>query len=322
MKLLISYLTNQKRHYTFRHFIELLDKSIHKDQWKLFILIDSDTSTFYTEELKRVSIPNVEIQEFCYADNYIWKLRHSCDIAIQQNIPYMMKCDNDIFMTAPTFDFMFENLEKLAGKDETNQNKHLTLGPVLSTGIPTVEYFMEQFMDHDAVATLRELFLQTEFVDRDHTKYKQLNAHTLYSEKWNKNEFFENLKNTVYPLRGVHPIRINDDAIQFVNQYVLNHKELFYQDWDKEIICDISAPYLCNSVFCIRTDMYHSILYDHKLFRDAYDEIPLNKYAWNHNMDHLFVKNGFAIHMYYNWNNNYIEKEKEFCQAFFGEDSS
>ena len=34
-------------------------------------------------------------------------------------------------------------------------------------------------------------------------------------------------------------------------------------------------------------------------------------------MNHLFVKNGFAIHMYYNWKENHIDYEKKFCEDFF-----
>ncbi len=32
---------------------------------------------------------------------------------------------------------------------------------------------------------------------------------------------------------------------------------------------------------------------------------------------HMFVENGVAIHMYYNWNTNYIALERQFCKAFF-----
>ena len=309
MKLLLVYLSNAKRHYTFRHFINLLDKSKNKKDFKLLILIDSDDKNFYYEELKKVDIQH-DIRMFCYADNYIWKLRYANDIATEFNIPYMMKCDNDIFFTADTFDFMFDNLDKL-------NDKHLTIGPVLSSGIPTVEYFLEQYMDPSSADIVRQKFLQTTFFDRNHTCFKQLNAHTIYANNWDKKSFFENLKNTVYPFRGIHPIRVNNDAIHFVNQYILDNKQKFYDNNPKEIIYDDNSPYLCNSVFCIRTDVYRKILYDYSLFQDAYDEVPLNKFSWNNNMNHLFIKNGFGIHMLYNWNEDYLKYEEIFCDKFF-----
>jgi hypothetical protein len=85
----------------------------------------------------------------------------------------------------------------------------------------------------------------------------------------------------------------------------------------KLFIDDDNSPYLCNSIFCIKTDTYTQILSDKSLYVDAFDEVCVNKYCWNNNMNHLFVKNGYAIHMYYNWKVNHIEYEKQFCDAFF-----
>ena len=92
------------------------------------------------------------------------------------------------------------------------------------------------------------------------------------------------------------------------------------EDYELDIIRNNDAPYLCNSIFCIRTDTYKKIVEDNTLYVDSYEEVPLNKYCWKNNMNHLFVKNGFAIHMYYNWKNNHINSEKIFCDAFFNID--
>jgi SAM-dependent methyltransferase len=251
---------------------------------------------------------------FCYADNYIWKLRHGIDQATDRNIPYAMKCDNDVFITADTFDFMFENLDKL------DSGEHLTLSPVLSSGIPTVEYFLDQFLEPDEAASVRNQFLQTKFTDNGLLRYSHLNKHTLEARTWNKEKFYEAVKNTVYPRRGIHPVRVNDDAIHTINKHIMDNKDKFY--FPKEplsIIYNDNSPYLCNSIFCIKTDTYRTVLYDHSLYEDLYDEMPLNKYAWNNSMNHLFVKNGFGIHMMYNWNKDYHEHEENFCHNFFFE---
>ena len=83
------------------------------------------------------------------------------------------------------------------------------------------------------------------------------------------------------------------------------------------IIEDNISPYLCNSVFCIRTDIYETIINDKSLYVDDFDEVPLNKYAWNNSTTHLFVKNGFGIHMCYNTIPNNIAYEVNFCLKFF-----
>jgi hypothetical protein len=48
-----------------------------------------------------------------------------------------------------------------------------------------------------------------------------------------------------------------------------------------------------------------------------FDEVPLNKYANNNNKKHVYVKNGFGIHMYYNCHDNHLNLEKQFCNNFF-----
>ena len=117
--------------------------------------------------------------------------------------------------------------------------------------------------------------------------------------------------------KGIHPIRINEESLQFLNTYIINNKERFMENYELSVIKDDNSPYLCNSIFCIKIDTYKSILENTSLFVDPFEEVPLNKYAWLNNMNHLFVKNGFAIHMYYNWNSNHINKEIEFCNKFF-----
>ena len=60
-----------------------------------------------------------------------------------------------------------------------------------------------------------------------------------------------------------------------------------------------------------------AIIWNQSLYVDAFEEVPLNKYAWINNMNHLFIKNGFAIHMYYNWKYNHMSYEEDFCNKFF-----
>jgi hypothetical protein len=89
------------------------------------------------------------------------------------------------------------------------------------------------------------------------------------------------------------------------------------KNYDLNIITNDRSPYLCNSIFCIKTNVYKNIVQSNSLYVDGFEEVPLNKYAWNNNMNHLFVNNGFAIHMYYNWHSNHVFYEEQFCSNFF-----
>ena len=309
-KLLLFYLTDNRRHYTFPHFIKMLAHLKNKKQVKILILTHTYDNDFYIEYLQNSGfdfmIENVQTE-----NNYLRKNYFACSYAEQQNIPYIMKCDNDIFIKSQTLDHMIDNLHLL------ENSRHLTIGPTLTSGIPGIEYFKEEFLDVDANTTLEQYFLKTNMYNRDGATYDVLNSHTLTANKWNKTEFFESVKAIDHHYKGIHPIRFNTEALDFLNNYIIQNKNRFMEDKHLSIIDNDDSPYLCNSVFCIKTETYKSIITDHSLYVDAFEEVPLNKYAWKTNMNHLFVKNGYAIHMYYNWTDNHMSSELNFCNGFF-----
>jgi hypothetical protein len=311
-KLLLFYLTDSNRQYTFTHFLNFICSSKLSYEWTLLVLTHDDDSDFYYKEAITKSI-NFTIIRTQSDNNYMRKILTAVTFAEENNIPYMMKCDNDIFFKSDTLDFIINNLGLL------ESDKHLTITPVISSGIPGVEYFMDQFLDKETKNELEKIFLKTVFDDKCGASYDYLNKHTLLSEKWNKTEFFNSVKQQNHHYKGVHPIRFSHEAMIFLNNYIIMNKEKFLNSNDMSIIYDDNSPYLCNSIFAIKTDTYKKIVYDNSLYVDPYEEVPLNKYCWNNNMNHLFIKNGFAIHMYYNWFPNHNNSEIEFCNKFFYE---
>lgn len=310
MKLLVFYLTDHRRHYTFQHFVDMLDESKRKGDWKLLILTHDDDTDFYKELLSKTDI-HFETKQVTIENNYLVKVNTALSYAEEHQFPYLMKCDNDIFLKSNTLDYMVDNLHLL------ENSKHLTLGPVLTSGIPGIEYFKNTFLDDAAQKQIERLFLQTNFYDRDGACYQFLNKHTLHANEWKPSAFFESMRTMNHHYKGLHPIRVNPESIVFLNNYIIANKERFMQNGELSIINDDKSPYLCNSIFCIKTETYSSILKNPSLYVDGFDEVPLNNYCWQNDMNHLFVKNGYAIHMYYNWMNGYMENEQEFCRQFF-----
>jgi hypothetical protein len=310
MKLVLFYLTSNSRHYTFPDFIKLLNESKKKDLWELLILTHSGDQQFYLNELANKSIKTTIINVPPH-NNYMTKVKVAIDFAEKNNSPYLMKCDNDIFLNSQTLDYMIDNLSILDGKE------YLTLGPTLSSGIPGVEYFMKQYLSNSEQDELKKLFIKSQFYNRDGAIYTELNNHTIGSESWDKDDFFDSVKLMNHHYKGVHPIRINYEAIDYLNKCILNNKEKFFTTQPTSLILNDSSPYLCDSIFCVRTDTYKKIINDSSLFVDDYDEVPLNKYAWKESMKHVFVENGFAIHILYNWYNNLSQYEMEFTNNLF-----
>ncbi len=310
MKLCIMYLTDSRRHYTFKPFIDLLNLSLNKDKWLLCILTHDSDGEFYQNIMKNTDIL-YKIAKVQNNNNYMIKVSVASNLAKYLNIPYIMKCDNDILLSAHVLDYMINNLNVL----ETD--KYLTLGPSLSSGIPSVEYFRKSFLNAGENLHLESLFKQTRFYDRDGAIYSNLNKYTLNSEKWIPADFFMEVKKSNHHYKGVHPIRFNEESIKYINKCIIQKKDLIFSKSDYSIIEDVSSPYLCDSIFCIKTERYIELLNDKTLFVDEFDEVPLNKYAWKNKMGHLFVNNGNAIHINYNWNTNIQQYEYEFIQQLF-----
>jgi hypothetical protein len=308
-KLLIFYLTDNKRHFTFNHFCDLLNYSKHKEHFKLLILTHTNDTLFYNNNLSHTNI-NFDIVQVEHNDNYMKKIETAVQYAETNNYEYMMKCDNDIFIHGNLIDYFIENLHLL--KD----SKNLTLGPILSTGIPSVDLFIDQFCNDSEKEYLYKLCKNTKFEFTCHVDYSPLNQFTINSETWNLDNFYEGVKQLNHYYKGIHPVRVNFQLLDEINKIIIREKDKIFNSGDFSTI-SLKRPYLCNSIFCINRDVYKSIINDKSLFVDPFEEVPLNKYAQNNNLNHLFVNNGFALHLIYNWFNNNLSYEQDFCKFFF-----
>jgi hypothetical protein len=112
------------------------------------------------------------------------KAHYAVHYAEKFGFPYLMKCDNDLFIKAEVLDYMVDNLSIL------DNSRNLTLGPTLTSGIPGVEYFKEQFFDKEAQDKIDAMFLKSVFKNEYGADYTFLNKHTLGSTYWNMLDFF------------------------------------------------------------------------------------------------------------------------------------
>lgn len=310
MKLVIFYLTSSDRHFTFPHYVKFLNESEKKNEWEIIILTHHDDESFYKSQLEDKNI-NYNIFRFDDHNNYMVKANFALNYAKQNSIPYMMKCDNDLFFRGRTLDYMIDNLHML------DDDKNLTLGPCLSSGIPCVEYFMDDYLSKQEQTTLKNKFLETEFEDIWGASYIHHNKYTRGATSWDGHAFFADVTKNTHHYKGIHPIRVNLDAINYLNDCIIANPKPFYENKDLSLIRDTTAPYLCNSVYCIKTSNYDKIINDSSLYVDCFDEVPLNKYAWKTSAAHLFVRHGYGIHMHYNTIPGNIQRERIFCQKFF-----
>jgi len=230
--------------------------------------------------------------------NYMMKVV----FAINQGHEYSIKHDEDCFMVADAWDKFFKNIEDM-------QDDDLITTGALSTGIPTVEMFLNNHtpeIKNDLYTMFNNIKLNYHGAD-----YTSLNKQR---EFWSSEEFYTDVKNFDHFYKGIHPVRVSFECQKKINDYVVDNFELTMKLKDKEIIKDKNIfPYYCNSIFGIKTENWKKIVSSKELFVDNFDEVPLNRFRIQNNMNIIFDTGIPIIHTMYNWCSDF-EYEKTLIQ--------
>lgn len=309
--LLIFYLSANDRYFVFTKFIDELIKCKDINRVKLLIVNSDEDSSFYDNYLKNIEISYEFAHVECPQSNYIPKVKFAIEYAKQNNYEYIMKYDNDMIIPSYTLNFILDNLDKLDNDDVA------TISPTITTGIPSVEYFIDDFIDDATSLSIREEFKKCEFhIQPNVMDYRPMNICTLgNSGNWDYEDYYEklNIYTDSYPdygngrtnygfckfYKGIHPIR-HGFGNQLINDYIIKHKKRFFED-KKCLLYRDTHPYLCDMCFIIKTKNYDRLINIDDLLIDGCDEVPVNRFAWNNNKKHYIIRGGFAIHITYNW---------------------
>ncbi len=211
--------------------------------------------------------------------------------AISRPIEYSVKLDEDCFMSEHAWEFLIDNLGIL------DDPKNVILAPSLSNGIPSCEQFLDDFFSDEERGVPYEMFRRTHIPNMWGVDYSSLNG--ACNAGWDRGAYYEAVSRIQHHYRGIHPIRINEVAQHCVNELVLKHVDQFSQKHAFGIK-QLVAPYFCNSFFAIKTALWKRIVEDKSLFRDAFDEVPINIYRQNIDGRFMFITKCFAVHTMYN----------------------
>lgn len=310
-KLLIFYLTANDRYFVFTKFIDEITKSKVKDNITLLI-VNSDTDfSFYEKSLRDKGIEYECAHIYCPQDNYLPKVRYAIEYAKKNGYEFIMKYDNDMIIPTYTLEFIVNNLKQLDREDVA------TISPTITTGIPSVEYFIDDFMDDDTAMEIRREFKKCIFhVQPNVMDYRYLNICTVNNPlEWDYSDYYRHMNLFMDSLpdygngrtvnnfckfyKGIHPIR-HGFGNEILNDYIISNKERFFED-KKCTFFEDDSPYLCDMCFVIKTENYDTLMNKEDLAVDGCDEVPVNRFAWSHNKKHYIIRGGFAIHITYNW---------------------
>lgn len=244
-----------------------------------------DYSALAAKMLKGI---NFQVIGFDKGMNYFEKTKW----IVKQNFEYVMKHDEDVFLNNHIYDYIIENVNILDDKN------NLFLAPVLSTGIPTVEYFAEEQLTKEERDKLYKFFLQEIMLDKWGAPGKHLNQFTIHATEWDGDSFYKEVDKIFHYYRGTHPIRFSYEAQKYINELILEKFEQFTLKQDYKTIA-VKRPYFCNSCFVIKQDIYKNINENLRYRKDIFDEVPLNSHMSEKKLNMVFIKNSFGIHIRY-----------------------
>lgn len=288
----LNILTSRREYYLplIFHFIKRM-KEENRKKVHVNILAFGDMSRF-DNEIDTMESLGVSASAIRFVSEYMEKAVW----AVDQNVEYTAKIDEDTVVSNHVLDYIIENIRML------DDPQNLVISPVVTNGIPTPEMFLEQFATEEQKQRVYSLFLQTRLGPLWGADYTFLNRHTVDAKEWKPEEFYASVAGMRHHYKGIHPLRVNAEAQLTINQIVSGQHERFFGLQEFSMVQN-DHPYLCNNLFFIRNDTWRKIFVDRSLWFDGFDEVPLSEYKQRNGLKWLFVKNGWCQH--FAWNTVY-----------------
>lgn len=229
---------------------------------------------------------NVSLIHDLELSNYMTKI-YSCP---GTDCEYSCSMDDDILTSNHVWDYIIENISVLDSRE------NLFIAPLISNGIPSTDLFIEDFLSSDEKREIYDIFAKTHIENMWGANYEILNQ---IGSEWDYKKFYKLVSEINHYYKGIHPVRVSTEAQSFLAYVICNNIDKFLKLNDFKIE-QRKFPYFCNSFFFIRTDTWKKIINDSSLYRDPFDEVPLNLYMELNNLHMVFIRNAFCIHMAYN----------------------
>lgn len=239
--------------------------------------------------------------------HYMSKVERAVEISKE----YSVSLDEDVFINNHIWDFLIEN------RNELDREDVLLMCPLLSTGLPMVDWFVEQFFDDDTISYIHNLFKNIKFEPRSYAPpgCEVLNKCTMEADEWDYENFYSEVHKMDTYYKGIHPVRFSGDIQEKLLLQVLNNKRKLFEKFDYSIFSGKDRPYFCNNMFMMKTENWRKFVFDTTLFVDRFEEVPLNRFRDMYDLDMLYINNAFGVHPAYNWMG--MDRYREMSDWFF-----
>lgn len=212
----------------------------------------------------------------------------------QTDTPLILKLDEDVFLTSQAWEAFLE-----VAMSE-GQSSRGVMSAALSTGIPTVEDFIDRFLTETQARHLREIFAQTLIPSMWGMDYQPLKGAYRVDDP---RHFWRAVQKVEGPYRGIHPVRVSKLAQRELIKAILNAPAILTKVDGGPRTAFGPEQYFCNSLYTapgeLLVDLVGSVRAGTIRF-DGYDELPLNDLRRVRGLE-LTVLSGIpAVHPSYN----------------------
>jgi len=278
-KYLLYYLQRIKQSYkeSIRFIIHC---SYGREYWELF-----------ADMLSAEGIETIVI-EYVTSFNYMNKIR----MATNSTLEYSISLDEDIILST----YAWEEFIKSADTCFTDDSVLLAT-PLMSIEVGSTDLFIETLCGKQD--DLERAYLETDFISigkKWGVDYSSLNKYTIGSKVWDYESFYKEVETINHYYKGIHPVRISEIAQMKVAELIVNNYDEFCKNRGDSVYQKLSRPYFTNHVYIIKTEVWRNIINNISLFKDDYDEVPLNLYRRQHNMSIVYIMNCLGLHASYN----------------------
>ena len=175
----------------------------------------------------------------------------------------------------------------------------MLISPIMSANIPFIDEYINGIFTPEEKAEIEGAFLEFEFNKMWGTDYRCLNKHTINADKWNPAAYWETVRGTKDPRRGVHPLRASKKAHNLLNKFSLNHLDDIFGKKDLSL-SERNPVYFTNTFFATRTEIWKEANDRKELFDSVFDECRLNELRIELGLPILAIENGYAMHLGFN----------------------
>lgn len=237
---------------------------------------------------------------------------NKCVRTIELRTEYCCKMDEDMWISNHSWDCIIENINIL--DDPTN----LCLTPLVSNGVPTTDYYIENIFTDIERNSLYDIFYNKKIDDfMWGVNYSSLNTLKSISDKWDASKFYSLVSKIQHHYKGIHPCRFSKEAQILINDYTLKHYEKIHNPQNYEFYID-QPVYLCNGFHFIKREKWEKIFKDSSVWPsgNALDEVPMNLYREKLNLNCVYLNNAYSVHPFHNGIENFDKLEVEYTEKY------